>query len=174
MTELLGNDNGEDMAMKQKTANLTLFILITLSCLVVAHGVGWWVSAAIPLYGTLEVSGLLHLTHVRNFGGVFGVWQGAGWVFGLVSGLLLAGITAYLVLSRRARLYEYVCFGFVVGGGGANVVDRLVYGSVVDYIDIQHIPYWDYVFNAADVMIHLGVWPLLVFGFLYDRRGDER
>jgi len=42
----------------------------------------------------------------------------------------------------------------------------LVYGSVIDFIDIQHIPYWSYIFNTADLMIHVGIWPMLILSFL--------
>ncbi|MEC7765651.1 MAG: signal peptidase II, partial [Pseudomonadota bacterium] len=62
--------------------------------------------------------------------------------------------------------YEYICFGFIVGGGGSNILDRLVYGSVIDFINIQQIPYWNYIFNTADLMVHVGIWPMLILSFL--------
>ena len=79
----------------------------------------------------------------------------------LFSLLLIAALIIYLLRARSVQAYEYFCFGFVVGGGISNVLDRLIYGSVVDFINIQHIPYWHYIFNTADVMVHVGLWPML-------------
>jgi signal peptidase II len=52
------------------------------------------------------------------------------------------------------------------------VLDRLIYGSVIDFIDVQGIPYWHYVFNTADVMIHLGIWPMLAIGLWQARSAN--
>ena len=158
--------------MTKRTLNLICFAAVALATLAFTHAVGRWVDANIPLYGTWEVNSLIHLTHVRNFGGVFGLWQGGGAVFSLISGLLLTLVVAYLLLARALPRYEYICFGFIVGGGSGNILDRLLYGSVIDYIDIQHIPFWHYIFNAADVMIHVGVWPLLLLWFFYEPQRD--
>ena len=53
-----------------------------------------------------------------------------------------------------------------MGAAAANICDRLVYGAVIDFIDIQGIPYWHYIFNIADTAIHLGVWPLVIGAFI--------
>lgn len=152
--------------MNSKTINLSLFFGITVSVLTLSQVIGLWVNNTIEIGSTIEVSGLIHFTHVRNFGGVFGMFQGSGWVFAAVSIGLLSAVVAYLWLSNSIQRYEYVCFGFIVGGGASNIMDRLLYGSVIDFVDIQHIPMWNYVFNTADVFIHVGIWPMLALSFL--------
>lgn len=141
---------------------MLLFAGIAVTVVVLSQAIGFLVNQHLPLHSTIEVNGLLHFTHVRNHGGVFGLLQGQGWLFGLFSGALLLAVAVYLYRSDPLPRIEYACFGLIVGGGSSNVLDRLIYGSVIDYIDIQHIPYWNYVFNFADVMIHLGIWPLLL------------
>ena len=138
-----------------------LFILTAGLCLLVAQLIGYWVNASIPEGSSVQINSLLSFTHVRNHGGVFGMAQGQGWLFGLFSVLLLAGVCAYLWFGAVLARAEYLCFGLIVGGGASNILDRWVYGSVIDFIDVQGIPYWHYVFNTADVMIHLGIWPML-------------
>jgi signal peptidase II len=83
---------------------------------------------------------------------------------------LIITLIVYLTRSRSVQFYEYICFGFVVGGGSSNVLDRLIYGSVIDVIDVQHIAFWHYIFNVADVMIHVGLWPMLFFSLRDARR----
>lgn len=160
--------------MNEKTVNISLYLCITLFVLTASQLVGYWVNNNIALNTTWEINNLIHFTHIRNYGGVFGLAQGMGWLFGLISICLLISVTAYLSLSEQVNRYEFICFGFIVGGGASNILDRLIYGSVIDFIDIQHIPYWNYVFNTADVMIHIGIWPMLVISlFFHDTEKDS-
>ncbi len=158
--------------MQQKARLLMLFgFSFSLAALQFARCTGFLVGSTIPQNTTIEITRLVHFTHIRNHGGVFGMLQGSGWLFALISALLLVVVTVYLSLGQHLHRYEYVCFGFIVGGGASNVLDRFIYGSVIDFIDIQHIPYWNYVFNTADVMVHVGIWPMLLLGvFTADRR----
>ena len=154
------------MQLQKKTINMLCFAGIVLGVLAVSQLIGYWVNNTIPENTSVELNSLIHFTHIRNYGGVFGMLQGMGGVFAAISIALLLGVSAYLWFSSSIERYEYICFGFIVGGGASNILDRFVYGSVIDFIDIQHIPYWNYVFNTADVMVHVGIWPLLVLSFL--------
>lgn len=156
-------------AVKKPQRHFRLFILTAGLCLLVAQLVGYWVNASIPEGSSLQINALLNFTHVRNHGGVFGMAQGQGWLFGAFSVLLLAGVCAYLWFGAVLARIEYLCFGLIVGGGASNILDRWVYGSVIDFIDVQGIPYWHYVFNTADVMIHLGIWPMLALTLFASR-----
>lgn len=154
------------MRLEYKTSNMLWFIAIVLTVLALSQLIGYWINSSIAQNTTIEWNSLIHFTHIRNYGGVFGMMQGMGWVFAVVSIALLIGVSVYLWYSPALKRYEYICFGFIVGGGASNIMDRFVYGSVIDFIDIQHIPYWNYIFNTADVMVHVGIWPLLVFSFI--------
>jgi len=159
--------------MNDKAINMLSYFAIAVAVLLLSQAIGFWVNNNIAQNATLEVSSLIHFTHIRNYGGVFGMAQGSGWLFGTISIGLLLGISAYLWLSKEVQRFEYICFGLVVGGGASNIIDRLVYGSVIDFIDVQHIPYWNYVFNTADVMIHLGIWPMLLLSILAHRKQPD-
>jgi len=150
----------------EKSANFLIFGLIAAMVLACSQAAGWWISENIPLHTTLELNGFLHLTHIRNYGGIFGLLQGQGWLFGALSLGLLAGIGAWLWFGAGISRFEYGCFGFIAGGGLSNVLDRLVHGAVIDYINLQHIPWWNYIFNLADVMIHAGIWPMILYSLL--------
>lgn len=116
---------------------------------------------------SVPVTGFLHLTHVRNFGGIFGVQQGKGWIFAAISVLVLSAVFVYVHRNKKLKTIELLCLGLIVGGGLSNVCDRFLYGSVVDYLDVRGIPHWSYVFNAADVLIHLGIWPIILIGLFH-------
>ncbi|MDX1492187.1 MAG: signal peptidase II [Pseudohongiellaceae bacterium] len=147
------------------------FALIAISVITVSQIGSYLINSRIPLGDTVVINEIIHFTHIRNLGGVFGMFQGHGWIFGLLSIALVAGLIIYLARSPSAQYYEYICFGFIAGGGASNIIDRLVYGSVIDFINIQHIPSWHYIFNTADVMVHVGLWPMLLFSL---RSSDAR
>ena len=151
--------------MSKKLKYMCFYGSIALFVLLICQLIGAWVNNNIAENSTLQITNFFHLTHIRNFGGIFGLAQNMGWLFALISVGLLIGISIYLWIGKGVQRYEYICFGFIVGGGASNILDRLIYGSVVDFIDVQHIPYWNYIFNTADLMIHVGVWPMLVLSF---------
>ncbi|MEQ8409668.1 MAG: signal peptidase II [Gammaproteobacteria bacterium] len=151
--------------MQSRSFAFALYMAIALLVVVLSQAIGFWVDGAIPIGQSVEFSSLVHFTHVRNYGGVFGMAQGMGWLFALISVGLLIGVSAYLWFGKQIDRIEYICFGFIVGGGASNILDRFIHGSVIDFIDVQHIPGWNYVFNTADVMVHVGIWPLLFYSF---------
>ena len=158
------------MLISKKSHYICLYIAIVLFVLLICQLIGIWVNDNIAQNSSLKINNFLYLTHIRNFGGIFGLAQNMGWLFALIGFGLLIGVSIYLWIGADARRYEYICFGLIVGGGASNILDRIIYGSVIDFIDIQHIPYWNYIFNTADVMIHLGIWPMLILSFYTSNR----
>ena len=118
--------------MSVKVANMSLYGSIAVAVLLMSQLVGYWVNNNIALNTTWEINSLIHLTHIRNYGGVFGLAQGMGWLFGLISIGLLSAVTAYLWLGSQVSRYEFVCFGFIVGGGASNILDRFICGKTVE------------------------------------------
>jgi len=149
---------------------LLIFLAIAVTCLSLSQLSSWLVNSSLSIGSSVAVvDGVFNVTHVRNLGGVFGMAQGKGWLFALFSIALISVLCWYLVKGKQVRQYEFIFFGFVAGGGISNILDRLIYGSVVDFIDIRAIPFWNYVFNTADVFIHVGLWPLLFIGLFWHR-----
>jgi signal peptidase II len=150
--------------------NRAAFAVTAVLVLAIAQSASHLVNRLLPLHDTYIVNSVLHLTHIRNTGGVFGIFPGNSLLFVATSSLIVLGLSIYLLKSPTTALYHYVCSGIIVGAAIGNICDRLVYGSVVDFIDIQGIPGWHYVFNVADVAIHVGLWPLLLGTLFWERR----
>ena len=150
--------------------NRTAFAVSALLVLGIAQLASYLVNRLLLLHDTYVVNGVLHLTHIRNTGGVFGIFPGNSLLFVATSSLIVLALSIYLLKSPTSALYHFVCSGIIVGAAASNIIDRLVYGSVVDFIDVQGIPGWHYIFNVADVGIHVGLWPLLLGTILSERR----
>ncbi|MGV3523805.1 MAG: signal peptidase II [Candidatus Sericytochromatia bacterium] len=116
---------------------------------------------------TLSVFPFLSFTYVHNTGSLFGIFQGQAGILGVVSLLISLGIVAYAWrLPRNSGWLPYVTLGFLLGGATGNMLDRLVYGFVVDFFDIQWggRNVWP-VFNVADIAVDvaIGLFVLLAF-----------
>ncbi len=148
-----------------------LFLFILFLSLGFSQLCGYLINGELGQGRSMEITSFLYFTHVRNEGGIFGILQGKGWIFSIVSLVFLAFIALYAYIAEDVRRYEYVCYGLIVGGGLSNIMDRVVYGSVIDFIEVRGIPYWHYIFNTADLAIHLGVWPLVILNFM---QGDKK
>ena len=83
---------------------------------------------------------------------------------------LLFGIYYMARLGGR-RPWLTLALGFAIGGGIGNMIDRLLYGSVTDFVHIRIGPFQTGIFNMADVSIMIGIGVLLLFA-LRGRRQD--
>jgi signal peptidase II len=122
------------------------------------------------------VPGFFSLVYVRNPGAAFGLLASAdsGWrdVFLIsVSILAVAGLLYLIRHTPAERKWERFAAAGVIGGALGNLYDRLVYGEVIDFIDV-YLGNWHYpAFNVADSAITVGVVILLVSSLFHD---DDR
>lgn len=110
----------------------------------------------------IEVLPFWDFVLVWNRGVSFGLFGGGG-----VPPLALAAVTAAIALgvavwlARATSWWTVVAAGLVLGGAVGNIIDRLIYGAVVDFIDWHAYGYHWPVFNIADAGITLGVGVLI-------------
>ncbi|HEY7578442.1 MAG TPA: signal peptidase II [Acetobacteraceae bacterium] len=150
---------------------LTLLgLLAALAVLGADQASKWWVLDVIhlPEIGQVVLLPVLNFTMVWNRGVTFGLLTGFGdWSYLLLAAVALGVVAALVVWLRRAesRLVA-VALGAIVGGAVSNVIDRLRFGAVVDFIH-AHIGGWSwYVFNLADAAIVCGVAALVIDSLL--------
>ncbi len=114
----------------------------------------------------VRITPFLNLVYFKNSGAAFGVLSSSvGFIriFLLIFVPLLVSILiVFYLLKRRTDLLTKVALSFILGGALSNVYDRVVYGSVIDFIDFHIGPYHWPAFNLADVAITLGIGLLLL------------
>jgi signal peptidase II len=126
-----------------------------------------WVVGPLDLANrfTVPILPVLSLTLVWNPGVSFGLFRAGGEVGRVLLALFAAVVVAALaVWARRAsRPLFALGLGLVMGGAvGNNLVDRLRFGRVVDFIDVSGLGFFPWVFNVADSAITVGVILLLL------------
>lgn len=116
---------------------------------------------------SLQLLGPLRLTMVHNYGMSFGLLKNSDWGRWLLTGFSIVVVVALAVWARKGRkLLPALGVGMIIGGAiGNNLIDRVLYGYVVDFIDVSRL-YFPWVFNVADSGISIGVALLLLDSFL--------
>jgi signal peptidase II len=134
------------------------------------------VDSTMQLYETIEWLPLFQLTYVRNTGASFSLLAQAGgwqrWLFVGIASVASLVMVYWLKQLPKERHWEAAAWALVLGGALGNLIDRIAYGYVIDFLDAfygqSHFP----AFNVADSAITVGVGILLVEAFIVSRQAE--
>lgn len=133
----------------------------------------WLVLARFAPGERLEITGFFNLVLAFNKGAAFSFLAGAaGWQTPLLVGFALVAAVIVSVLLLRSPGRGILCAGLalILGGALGNVIDRLRFGHVVDFLDL-HAGGWHWpAFNVADSAITVGAALLILDGFRHHER----
>ena len=115
--------------------------------------------------------GPLYLTMVHNYGMSFGLLRDHDWGRWLLIGFSVLVVVGLSWWARNAhKRLPAIGVGMIIGAAiGNNLIDRVIYGYVVDFIDVSRLNF-PWVFNVADSAINIGVALLLIDSFLYGEK----
>jgi len=127
------------------------------------------------------IEGFFYIVHIGNEGAAWGMFSGHG---GFLALFAVGALLAIYLLRHSLELKRpgmQIAFGLLIGGVLGNLVDRLVHGHVIDFLDF-HLPFSiPYVleggrypsFNVADCGIVIGVFSYLILSFIPERKTAE-
>ncbi|MDC4227853.1 MAG: signal peptidase II [Candidatus Manganitrophus sp.] len=106
--------------------------------------------------------GIVRLDYVENPGAFLGLGSGLSettrfWIFSILVGGFLVGLFLYVLINRRLSVIEVAAFSLILGGGLGNLIDRVLYHYVIDFLVIGIGRLRTGVFNVADLAITAGV-----------------
>ncbi len=138
----------------------------------------WIVSSLFSLHETLAVMPYFNLTLAHNYGAAFSFLAGAGgwqrWFFIGLSLVISVALVVWLKkLSSHAKL-EAVSISLILGGAIGNVIDRIYFGYVIDFLDVYYGAYHWPVFNIADSAICIGAGLLILDSFISKAEPDQK
>ena len=123
----------------------------------------WWAMTTIPLHGSVPVlQGFFDLVNIRNRGAAFGFLNRSDieWQFWIFLAATLVAVVAIWALVRTSK-HDPLLFstlGLVLGGAVGNLIDRLRFRAVVDFLDF-YMGSWHWpAFNVADIAICVGAF----------------
>ncbi len=125
----------------------------------------WWVSSTFLMGESRPViDGILWLTYVHNQGAAFSILPGKTAFFVIASIIVITGVSIW-VLRSRPPIRLAMILGLLSGGAAGNLVDRLRFSHVIDFLDLH----WWPVFNFADMSIVVGSIFLVWYVFMLER-----
>ena len=112
---------------------------------------------------------ILRFSFVLNKGVSFGLFGDGGWRMVLtIFPFVVAGFLAVWA-TRTDRRLLITAIGFIMGGALGNVIDRIRFGGVVDFIDFSGTGVFPWIFNVADAAINIGVLLLIIDTLVSER-----
>ena len=148
----------------QRILGYRLLLGLALAVFVADQLTKLWIAQRLPLgtYGEAAgairiIKGFFYLVHVGNTGAAWSMFSGQSVMLAILAfGTLLAIFFWRDALGLRDRLAQ-ICFGLLCGGILGNLVDRLLLGHVIDFVDLHFGSYIYPTFNVADSGICVGV-----------------
>ncbi|MEL6301139.1 MAG: signal peptidase II [Pseudomonadota bacterium] len=167
-----------DSLSKPQGRSKMLWLWLSLSVVVVDQFTKWAIVDRFVLYERIEINALLNVTRLHNYGAAFsflgdqGGWQ--RWLFVVLSIVVTAIILVWLRrLPRAGHHWLAAALACIVGGAIGNVIDRVQYGYVVDFIQVHWQDAYFPTFNVADIAISVGAFLLIVDSFLGSGRASD-
>jgi signal peptidase II len=145
-----------------------IYLAVILSTIVFDQMTKTWIVDALGLYESVEIiPGFFNLVYVTNNGAAFSLLANVDspwrhYFFLGVGSLAMVGLTvAYWKLRKVNRCYS-IALALIAGGAAGNLIDRIRFGSVIDFLDLYIGHYHWPAFNVADSAICIGAGLLLV------------
>ena len=126
------------------------------------------VRAEVPIHDSVTViPGFLDITHALNSGAAFGILNGADFPYktvliAIIATAALIGVGVYAASLSHHQLIARIGLALIIGGAAGNLIDRVLTGSVVDFVDVYWRTHHFWAFNVADAAISVGVSMLIL------------
>ena len=130
--------------------------LITIIAILLDQAIKIVIKSKLFNCSTVLIPHILNLTYIQNTGAAFGIGSNSTSMFIAVN-VVIIGLITYFIFSKGEELSKLILIALhlVLAGGISNLVDRIVRGFVIDYIDISPLIKYP-VFNLADIFVVVG------------------
>ena len=127
------------------------------------------------LYESIPViESFFHFTYITNDGMAFGIDFPFGYfIFSLVSALLTIFLFWYLWTARNDSLVIRLGLAMIIAGAVGNLIDRLMLGEVIDFLDFMIGNFHWYVFNLADSYVSVGMVLILTDSIFLEKKREK-
>ena len=153
------------------------WLWLTIICLILDQVTKHWVAGSFDLYESMQIWPIFSLTYVHNPGAAFsfladqGGWQ--RWFFTAIAAIASIVFIVWLAKTPKSQVLLSVAFALMLSGAVGNLIDRALFGYVIDFLDFHwsgtHFP----AFNVADSMIFIGAALMILDSFTAEQTGTE-
>ncbi len=149
------------------------WLWLTLICLIADQVTKQLIVSNMDLYQSIDILPFFNLTYVHNLGAAFsfladqGGWQ--RWFFTAVAAIASVVFIVWLAKTPKQQSLLSVAFALMLSGAVGNLIDRVLFGYVIDFLDFYGFGYHFPAFNVADSMIFIGAALMIIDSF---KNGD--
>ena len=150
-----------------------MFLIIIIAAIIVLDQWSKWViKTSFNLYESKPViQDFLHFTYVTNDGMAFGLSFPGGKHVLLIMTILLTGfIIGFLWKEKNGHPLIKYGLALILSGAIGNLIDRLLYGKVVDFLDLMIGNFHWYIFNIADSSVTIGMILFIIHSFYIEQK----
>lgn len=160
--------------MCQNVKNPTGLIWLILTVIVFAVDIAskFLIHSTFKPYESIHLLPFFSIKYARNTGAAFSILEGQRWLLAIIAILISLFIIYVLYKNERKKILENFSFALILGGALGNLLDRLYYGYVIDFIDVN-FGSWHYpTFNIADCAICIGIM-FFIMGNIKNKTGKK-
>lgn len=138
-------------------------IILTILVILVDFFSKYIVSKLMTVNETINlIDNFFRITYVKNTGAAFSIFSNNTILVIIISVVVIGFLLFYIYKNKGNNKLENVSYAFILGGAIGNLIDRLVYGYVIDFLDFEILSYNAPIFNLADTFIVIGVILFLI------------
>lgn len=138
-------------------------IILTILVILVDFFSKYMVSKLMTVNETIDlIDNFFRITYVKNTGAAFSIFSNNTILVIIISVVIIGFLLFYIYKNKGNNKLENVSYSFILGGAIGNLIDRLVYGYVIDFLDFEMLSYDAPIFNLADTFIVIGVILFLI------------
>ena len=125
------------------------------------------------LYESVSIiPNFFNITYVKNSGAAFSILQGKQIFLIILACIVIISILYYLNKDKLNNI-KNIYYSLLLSGIFGNLLDRIIYNGVIDYLDFKIFSYDFPIFNLADIFIFLGVFLVILEGIIGDKNGNR-
>ena len=139
---------------------LTIFLSVLLD-----QAIKILVTYNMNLGDSIRINNFFNITLAHNIGAAWSILSG-GRIILILLGIIAINVIYFLcIYNKKLKTRDQIFYGMLIGGIVGNLIDRLVFGYVIDYLDFYIFGYNYPIFNLADILIVVSVILIIIFSF---------
>jgi len=149
--------------------------LVCIISIIVDQIIKFIIKANMNIADTINIiPNFFRITFLKNEGAAFSMLSGNRLLFIFITILVLVLFYFFLLKNKKIDNIKQILYGLLLGGIVGNLIDRIIYGYVIDYLDFNLGEFNYPVFNLADSLIVISVICLIIIGVKEDKNESRR
>ena len=154
------------------------WLLLSVIVILIDQLTKWFAEAMLVPYQPVPIIPMFNLTLAYNTGAAFSFLSDAGgwqrWFFIILTIIVIIVLFGWLWRMRAEEKLHAVSISLILGGAIGNLIDRVLLGHVIDFLDVYYDQYHWPIFNIADSAITVGVMLLIIDLFWNEHREQSK